>query len=221
MSAPRASVTPAEPPVLGGATYRPRNAAFPLPCAAMRTRQRLRAPVVAALAALVTLAGCGGDDDKSSSPEVRANGTDAAFVDEMIPHHEQAVDAADIGLSRTEHRQLRNLAEEIVQLQSVELATLRSVRDVLQNADVEPDELGLDQSELGIHHDPAGLRDASDFDCAFLELMIPHHEGAIRLARAELQSGIHAELRRMSQDIIDEQGFELRQMERFQRRWCS
>ena len=54
-----------------------------------------------------------------------------------------------------------------------------------------------------------------------MEMMIPHHEGAIRMARAELKSGIHAELRRMSENIIDSQGFEIRQMKRFQSQWCG
>lgn len=172
---------------------------------------------------MMTLAaGCGGGDgDKGSSPEVRANGTDVAFVNAMIPHHEAAVDAADLALSRAEHRRLERLAEGIVQFQSQELATLRTVRDVLQEAGVEEGDLGLSKSEQGMDHDPAGLRDAADFDCAFLEMMIPHHEGAIRMARAELKSGIHAELRRMSENIIDSQGFEVRQMKRFQRQWCD
>ena len=187
----------------------------------MTIRTRLRAPAAVALIAAALVAGCGGDDDKGNSPDVRANGTDAAFVEAMIPHHEQAVDAADIALSRVEHRELKDLAREIVQLQSIELATLRPVRDVLRDAGVEPTDLGLSESELGMHHDPADLRNAEDFDCAFLELMIPHHEGGIRLARKELEAGIHAELRRMSMGIIDEQGFQIRQMKRYQRRWCS
>ena len=81
------------------------------------------------------------------------------------------------------------------------------MRDVLQEAGVEEGDLGLSEAELGMDHDPAALRNAANFDCAFLELMIPHHEGAIRMARAELESGIHAELRRMSENIIDTQGF--------------
>ncbi|MGH2978365.1 MAG: DUF305 domain-containing protein, partial [Solirubrobacterales bacterium] len=166
-------------------------------------------------------AGCGGDDDSGPSGDVRANGTDVAFVNTMIPHHEQAVDAADLALSRAEHRPLERLAEEMIQIQSVELATLRTVRDVLQEAGVEEGDLGLSEAELGTDLDSAELRNADDFDCAFLELMIPHHEGAIRMARAELEPGIHAELRRMSEDIIDAQGFEIRQMRRYQRRWCE
>ena len=188
----------------------------------MRAPTALRASLVAALGVLALAAGCGGGDgDKGSAPDVRANGTDMAFVNAMIPHHEAAVDAADLALSRAEHRRLESLAEGIVQFQSAELATLRSVRDVLQDAGVEEGDLGLSKSEQGMDHDAATLRDVANFDCAFMEMMIPHHEGAIRMARAELSAGIHAELRRMSESIIDSQGFEIRQMKRFQRQWCD
>jgi uncharacterized protein (DUF305 family) len=188
----------------------------------MRAPTALRASLVAALAMIALAAGCGGgDDDGGSSRDVRANGTDMAFVNGMIPHHEAAVDAADLALSRAAHRRLESLAEGIVQFQSAELATLRTVRDVLQDAGIEVGDLGLSRSEQGMDHDPADLRDTANFDCAFLEMMIPHHEGAIRMARAELKAGIHAELRRMSENIIDSQGFEIRQMQRFQRQWCD
>jgi uncharacterized protein (DUF305 family) len=184
-------------------------------------RPLLRAPLATALAMVALAAGCGGDDEQAPSGDVRANGTDAAFVEAMIPHHESAVDAADLALSRAEHARLKSLAREIIQLQSVELATLRSVRDVVQQAGIEPGDLGLSDAEMGTYVDLAELRNASDFDCALIEAMIPNFEGAIRMARAELDGGIHAELRRMSQDIIDTQGFEIRQMRRFQRQWCA
>jgi uncharacterized protein (DUF305 family) len=188
----------------------------------MRASTALRASLVAAIVIVAMAAGCGGGDgNEGTARDVRANGTDAAFVNAMIPHHEAAVDAADLALSRAEHRRLESLAEGIVQFQSAELATLRSVRDVLQDAGVEEGDLGLSRSEQGMDHDPAALRDVADFDCAFLEMMIPHHEGAIRMARAELRSGIHAELRRMSENIIDSQGFEIRQMKRFRSQWCD
>jgi len=188
----------------------------------MRASTALRASLLAALAVIAVAAGCGGgDEDKGGSRDVRANGTDTAFVSAMIPHHEAAVDAADLALSRAEHRRLESLAEGIVQFQSAELATLRTVRDVLEEAGVEEGDLGLSKSEQGMDHDPAELREVANFDCAFMEMMIPHHEGAIRMARAELKAGIHAELRQMSESIIDSQGFEIRQMKRFQSQWCE
>jgi uncharacterized protein (DUF305 family) len=188
----------------------------------MRAPRPLLAVLCAALVALA-VAGCGGDDGGSVAPsgDVRGNDTDAAFVEAMIPHHESAVDAADLALSHAEHPQLRRLAREMLQVQSIELATLRSVQDVLQQAGIEPGDLGLSEAEQGTDHDAAELRNARNFDCAFIDMMVPHHEGAIRISRAELDSGIHAELRRMSENIIDAQGYEIRQMQRFHRRWCD
>ena len=184
----------------------------------MSPHRPLLALLAAALSVLLITA-CGGDDSGPTG-DVRANGTDAAFTNAMIPHHESAVDAADLALSRAEHRQLEELAREMLTVQSTELATLRSVRDVIQQAGIEEGDLGLSEEEMGVGHHPAELRNAEDFDCAFIEMMVPHHEGAIRMARAELESGIHAELRRMSESIIDAQGYEIRQMRRFERRWC-
>ena len=174
-----------------------------------------------AVAVALALAGCGGDDEQSSAPDVRANATDAAFVEAMIPHHEDAVDAADLALSRAEHRQLERLAQGILQFQSAELTSLRSVREVIQQAGIEPGDLGVETDHGDGTHDVADLRNAPDFDCAFIEMMVPHHEEAIEMARAELDSGIHAELRRMSENIIDSQQYEIRQMRRYERRWCN
>ena len=38
------------------------------------------------------------------------------------------------------------------------------------------------------------LKDAKPFDRAFIDEMIPHHQGAIRMARAELAKGSDPEL---------------------------
>jgi uncharacterized protein (DUF305 family) len=178
----------------------------------------VRAAAAVALAALALAAGCG-DDESGPSGDVRANGTDAAFAQAMIPLHESGVDAADLALSRAEHRQLEDLAFDIVQTRSVELSTLRGVRDLLDQAGVEPGDLGAAAgSEAKV--DTGELRNSSNFDCDFIAAMIPLNESEIRLARAELGDGIHAELRRMSENIIDTESYEIRQLRRFQRRWC-
>jgi uncharacterized protein (DUF305 family) len=178
--------------------------------------------VLVVLAVLVVAAGCGGDDGKGNSSDVRANGTDAAFVNAMVPNHEASVDAADLALSRAEHRQLRQFAEGILQFRSAELTSLRSVRDVLQETGVEEGDLGVGDPEQGAEGAIESLRSAADFDCAYLKVMIPHTEGAISMAQAELKAGVHAELRRLAEiDVIDTQGTELRQMKRYQRGWCG
>jgi len=46
------------------------------------------------------------------------------------------------------------------------------------------------------------LQPAGDVDADFVATMIPHHQGAIELAQAELRYGRNERLRRIAQDII-------------------
>lgn len=48
-----------------------------------------------------------------------------------------------------------------------------------------------------------------DADVDFAAMMVPHHEGAIAMARAELRYGKNAQLRRLAQEMIVTQGQEI------------
>ena len=47
-----------------------------------------------------------------------------------------------------------------------------------------------------------GIRPSGDVDTDFVALMVPHHQGAIEMAQAELRYGRNEPLRRMAQEII-------------------
>jgi len=47
-----------------------------------------------------------------------------------------------------------------------------------------------------------GIRPSGDVDADFVAMMVPHHQGAIEMARAELRYGRNKPLRRMAQEII-------------------
>jgi Domain of unknown function (DUF305) len=47
-----------------------------------------------------------------------------------------------------------------------------------------------------------GIRPSGDVDADFVEMMVPHHQGAIEMAQAELRYGRNEPLRRMAQEII-------------------
>lgn len=53
---------------------------------------------------------------------------DRFFIDAMIRHHEQAVEAARIILDETERQEVRTLAEDIVEAQTREIEQLREWR---------------------------------------------------------------------------------------------
>jgi uncharacterized protein (DUF305 family) len=53
---------------------------------------------------------------------------------------------------------------------------------------------------------------SGDADRDFVAMMIPHHEGAIAMAQAELRYGKNAQLRRMAQEIVVTQQQEITAM---------
>jgi uncharacterized protein (DUF305 family) len=57
-----------------------------------------------------------------------------------------------------------------------------------------------------------GIRPSGDVDTDFVAMMIPHHQGAIEIARAELLYGHNEQLKRMAQAIIVTQSQEIATM---------
>jgi uncharacterized protein (DUF305 family) len=53
---------------------------------------------------------------------------------------------------------------------------------------------------------------AKDPDVAFICGMLPHHQGAIDMARAELKYGDNPEAKRMAEKVIKDQGEEIEKM---------
>jgi uncharacterized protein (DUF305 family) len=58
----------------------------------------------------------------------------------------------------------------------------------------------------------AALESARPFDRAFIDMMIPHHAGAIRMARVETEEGENDELVELAHRIIEAQSREIRAM---------
>jgi len=65
----------------------------------------------------------------------------------------------------------------------------------------------MDKMMAGMDIKPSG-----DADHDFAEMMIPHHQGAIDMAQAELRYGHNERLRRIAQEIIVEQQQEIAAM---------
>lgn len=67
--------------------------------------------------------------------------------------------------------------------------------------------------------DLEALRQASDFDRAFIEQMIPHHEMGVMMAQMALARGQHPEIQSLAQAIIQGQTAEIAQMQQWYQSW--
>jgi uncharacterized protein (DUF305 family) len=65
----------------------------------------------------------------------------------------------------------------------------------------------MDKMMVGMDAKPTG-----DVDADFVATMIPHHQGAVDMAQAELRYGKNEQLRRIAQEIIVEQQQEIAAM---------
>ena len=171
----------------------------------------MRALLLLTLLAAVLIAASGCGDDGGSSSDGRP--TDNAFASEMIPHHEGAIAMAELARSRAERPEIRRLARRIIASQSAEIAVLRPIKEEFRKDDVPVGDLGLGEGHMAQESDVDMLREASDFDRAFIEMMIPHHGSAIDMAAVELRNGQNPRLKDLARSIIEAQQREIQQME--------
>lgn len=81
-------------------------------------------------------------------------------------------------------------------------------------------DLGLDDQMMGMDSmSMASLEKARPFDEAFIDEMVPHHQGAIRMARLELADGQDPEVMDLARAIIDAQSQEIEQMNQWRQQW--
>lgn len=194
---------------------------------ARRSRRLTVLTLVTALMAAVALvvSGCGGDDDEEHGGGHESGGgaAEQAFLSGMVPHHESAIEMATIARSRAKAPEIKQLAESIVSAQKSEISELKRIHQRLYDKPLKPDEgahekLGLSAEEAGMTHSEADntmLREADPFDREFVDMMVPHHEGAAGMAKAVLKEAEDAELKALAQKIVTDQEREIREMNSF------
>jgi uncharacterized protein (DUF305 family) len=137
----------------------------------------------------------------------------------MVPHHESAVEMAEIARSAAGAPEIKRLAAQIIRTQNAEIQTLKGVAAELEAGGVEPGDLGVPEDEMGMSHDSSMLETATPFDREFIDMMIPHHQGAIRMAQVELAEGENAQVKRLAEAIVDAQAKEIDEMNMWRVDW--
>ena len=153
--------------------------------------------------------------------------SDRMFIEQMIPHHQDAIDMSNLALVKAEHPEIRQLAEKIIRDQSQEISRMREWYRAWYGIDVPVYHGAVAGNRMGRGNgigmsgsmtDLVQLGNATRFDKEFIEQMVPHHQMAIMMA-GMVQNSKHREMRVLSSSIIRSQSAEVNQMRVWYSTW--
>ncbi|MCT0217540.1 DUF305 domain-containing protein [Synechococcus sp. CS-1329] len=165
--------------------------------------------------------------------------SDQQFIVMMIPHHDGAIAMADLALTRAKRPEIKALAKSIKASQTRENAQMRAWYKQWYDKDVPSWGPGtgwgwqggmgmgmgmgmgggMGGGAMGGWTNLSALSAAPDFDRAFIEQMIPHHQMGVMMASMAQTNSQHPELRQLQQAMVRVQSDEIQQMSQWYRSW--
>jgi uncharacterized protein (DUF305 family) len=151
---------------------------------------------------------------QSSAPQSNAP-YDLQFLDTMTKHHQGAIDMSRMASGKIRHAELAKLAAAIPVDQQKEIEQMRTWRDQWYPGAPVSDNLAMPgmagSMSMDMNHMQT-MQAGPAYDAMFIDMMIPHHEGAVAMSRDALTKAEHAEVRALAQRIIDAQNAEIERM---------
>ncbi|MGY2085895.1 DUF305 domain-containing protein [Blastococcus sp. SYSU DS0539] len=203
-----------------------------------RTSIRLVRLTGGLMSAVVVLAGCSetaetptagssATDESSADQNAEFNDADVTFAQGMVPHHEGALTMAEVATDRASDPRVVDLAERIEAGQDPEIDLMTGwLEEWGQPLPEDSGDMGgMDHGSEGMGGmDPGsegmggmGMEDmpaaGPEFDRMWLEAMIEHHEGAVEMARTEIEGGRNAEAVDLARLISQTQTQEIEEMQ--------
>lgn len=147
---------------------------------------------------------------------------DQAFIEMMVPHHQGAIAMARIARHEAQNDELQHMAEEMIDEQRKEIRKLKrwfnqwdydhemrmSWRDMSMKMEGHSELMTMDEM-VDMLRDAEGV----EFDLLFIDMMTPHHQGAIDMAKIALTNAKHQEIKGMAQMIITSQQAEIEKLQ--------
>ena len=156
---------------------------------------------------------------------------DLRFIDAMTPHHQGAVEMAKEAQVKSKRPEIKKLADNIIKSQNQEITQMNQWRQAwYPKAGDKPMaydsqmghmmEMSSEQTKSMMMSQDLGAADA-EFDLRFINAMIPHHEGAVTMAKDVLSKSKRPEIKQLAQEIIKAQNTEIKQMQQWRKSWYN
>ncbi|MFY9227821.1 MAG: DUF305 domain-containing protein [Candidatus Microsaccharimonas sp.] len=145
---------------------------------------------------------------------------DRTFIANMVIHHQGAVDMARMALTNAKHQELKDMANDIISAQEKEIAEMSSWYKEWGYPSSD-----MDDSAMGVMNNMAGMttelegKTGDEFDKAFIEQMIMHHQSAINMAAPGEKNAQRQEVKDLTKAIVSAQTKEIEQLKKWQQEW--
>ncbi|MEO6607626.1 MAG: DUF305 domain-containing protein [Aestuariivirga sp.] len=136
---------------------------------------------------------------------------DLDFAKGMIPHHQGAIDMAKVELEFGKDPEIKKMAEGVLAAQTSEIELMTKWIAATDEKSLPPAPESVKANQQAMNTMMAGMMVtySGNADVDFVTGMIPHHQGAIDMAKVELQYGKDAAMQKLATDIVKAQESEI------------
>ena len=162
--------------------------------------------------------------EMKSSPGAASQPYDLQFLDTMVHHHQGAIDMAKPVLQKSTNAELKAFAQKIIDDQNKEIAQMKSWREKWYAGkpaamNMEMPGMADSMKMMGADMKKMDSMSGKEYDLHFLDMMTPHHAGAVTMAKEALTKAEHPEIKTLSNQIIKSQESEIKMMADWKSKW--
>lgn len=152
--------------------------------------------------------------------------TDLQFLDMMLTHHADGVKMAQMGVDKAQNAGVKALAEKMAADQQKDIGEMEKMRGQhfsgqpkQEMMTVKGREMTMEMMMKMAQADMEKLEAATgaEFDRAFLDIFMKHHQMAIDMSKEETSKGKNAEVKKMARETITKQTKEIGEMKRLKK----
>jgi uncharacterized protein (DUF305 family) len=152
------------------------------------------------------------------------NEADVTFIQNMIVHHAQAVEMAELAPDRASAKNVKGIADRIGDSQKPEIDMMNRWLEQHEKPTVDPeapahgghgahsDTMSMPGFATSAQLDALRAARGARFDTLFLQMMVAHHEGALVMAEQVRTTGVDVRVQEIADDITVTQIDEIHRM---------
>ena len=158
------------------------------------------------------------DTTNSHEPAESDSPYELQFIDTMTRHHRDAIEMGQLAAARAHHPELRECSAKLVTGQERQIRLMAEWRDQWYAGKPDAENRRLRGMSILNKADLDSLS-GNEFDLKFIDMMIPHDEGGIVMAREAFGKVSRGEIKALSQQIMDMQQKDIKMLSECRAKW--